>query len=168
MKNLYFILFVISMFVIGYLVSSKEKIIENHTFQTEYENLKYVCLQEQKNKNIFLENIPMVDYKDSIVWLHDVEGLIFRYSELNCKVCIDSTLNMLKNTKVIILASYKDKRHLDIFARTNKIANSIYKIDSLNLPIDKANLPYFIKDQEIFIPLKEFPERTIEFLKFIR
>jgi hypothetical protein len=94
--------------------------------------------------------------------------LFLRYSELNCNTCVDVQLKRLEKIaqkigreNIIILASYKSKSSLWRFKRLNKIRFNIYGIDSLEIPLEKENTPYYFMADDnlqanmIFVPRKE-------------
>jgi hypothetical protein len=108
--------------------------------------------------------------------------LIFKYSELNCNVCIDSQIiivkklaNIISPQKIIFLSSYNQNSNLYRFKRLNSIKSEIYNIhDGLGLNIDTLNVPYyFIMSPEcrisnVFIPDKMDMEMTIRYIETIK
>jgi hypothetical protein len=109
----------------------------------------------------------MKNSKDSIIYFKDIKKntLIVKYSELNCKVCIDSMISVIKefekkNINVIYIADYRIKRYLYLFKRINKISNEIYRTD-FKSSIDTLNVPYVyviendLIQKSIYIPKKE-------------
>jgi hypothetical protein len=107
--------------------------------------------------------------------------LIFRYSEKNCDVCIDSVLVCLKKysgsigvENIILLASYEDITDLKLFRKFNKIGFEIFNALNIDeLPIERLNTPYlFILDNTlrancIFIPEKTIQKRTDSYFQVI-
>lgn len=108
--------------------------------------------------------------------------MIFKYSELNCNVCIDSQIiivkklaNIISPQKIIFLSSYNQNSNLYRFKRLNSIKSEIYNIhDGLGLNIDTLNVPYyFIMSPEcrisnVFIPDKMDMEMTIRYIETIK
>ncbi|RKO72586.1 hypothetical protein D7322_07270 [Sphingobacterium puteale] len=74
-----------------------------------------------------------------------------------------------------MLASYQDTRSLRIFLDEYKINENIYVIDegALNIPIETYHFPYFFtldnkfELNNVFLPSKEIPELSSEYLKSI-
>lgn len=108
--------------------------------------------------------------------------LFLRYSELDCHVCIDHSLNYLKaladsigHENVAILTSYSNPRNVAVFRRINRIPFTIYKIDdnALGIPAERIGTPYlFVTDNTliaryIHIPRKELPRMNRLFLSVI-
>jgi hypothetical protein len=107
--------------------------------------------------------------------------LIFRYSELDCDMCIDSVISIIKKISplkkipnLIIISDFKSDRNFQIREKYKKHPYPIYNISSANLglPIENKNFPFLfiitedLKATKLFIPLKEFPYQTIEYIKY--
>lgn len=106
---------------------------------------------------------------------------IFRYSELQCQDCINAQIVVLKefvnkvgSENVMILANYQYDKNLYLFKRMNQIEDiNVYQVDSLNLDVEKLNVPYVfvlhndMRTQFVFIPDKDFPELYIEYYNTI-
>lgn len=104
--------------------------------------------------------------------------LIFRYSELQCNVCIEQQIASLKKYKnkigtdnILILADYSNFRNLIVFKRINSLDIPIYNL-SKKMPLEREriNIPYFfIADntliaKDYFIPIKEIKNYTDNYL----
>jgi hypothetical protein len=107
--------------------------------------------------------------------------LFFRYTDVNCNACVDSSLikikafsEKLRDSNVIILASYQTARDLYVWKRINKITNPVFRISYKSLAIKTENLnePFFFvlnkydrTVQNLFIPAKEYMHTTDEYLQ---
>jgi len=110
--------------------------------------------------------------------------LFFRYTDVNCNACVDSSLTVIKafseklrDTNIIILASYQTARDLYVWKRINKIKNPVLSIPYKSLAIKTENLnePFFFvlnrfdrTVQNLFIPAKEYMRTTDEYLQSIQ
>lgn len=103
--------------------------------------------------------------------------LIVRFSELNCHTCVQAVFSLLEEMKIdsaVFLVDYTNTKYLKSFDRFASAGRRFYRVDSLNLPAEKFNLPYmFLSDKEmktgsVFIPHKEMPEYTRIYLKTVR
>ena len=160
------------------------------TYQDEAESLLFVDTLRIKSSGMVLnkEIYLFTDENDSIL-LQDVFDknesiLFFRYTELNCQICVDNEILLLKKwvaqsqTRLIILSSYESIRDLYLFVRTNQIPGlEIYNLKNqkLGLPLERFNTPYYfmsdssLKAARLFIPEKSFPERSkVYFRSFIK
>ena len=108
--------------------------------------------------------------------------LVFRYSELNCRVCIDAEVKWLKNKakdigsdNILILASYENPRNLYLFKRLHQLNIHVYNLldSDLGLPIEKRNIPFlFVLDKNwtsdlLFVPEKTMPELSKSYYKIV-
>lgn len=107
--------------------------------------------------------------------------LVLRYSYLNCRSCVDNAIarlleftNQNDDIDVLLLGSYQNNKDLKIFKQINKNVANVYMIKHLEVPIEDENIPYlFILDEDmqildLFIPRKEIPELTREYLEKIK
>lgn len=107
--------------------------------------------------------------------------LYFRYTELNCKVCVDDTFSIMKEkfskeflkNNVYLLIDYENERYLEFLKRRNNFyTNNIIKVpsDSIFEEVDRLNIPYFFslnaegQVDSFFIVMNELPERTSKYL----
>ena len=95
--------------------------------------------------------------------LSDITGntglIIFRYNEIHCDICVDSTiliLNELRDkvdaNKILYLTTYKNARDKVNFQRVNNISSPVYNISKLNTTLENVERPYILhldKDQKI-------------------
>ncbi|MDP3446417.1 MAG: hypothetical protein Q8T08_26465, partial [Ignavibacteria bacterium] len=106
--------------------------------------------------------------------------LVFRYSELNCNICVDSQMDFIKEflnkygyDNFIMISSYKYKKNILLFKMLNNINNEIYNVEVLDSSLDRLNIPYYFILDEICQPImfhfpdKIFPEDTKEYFKSI-
>ena len=106
--------------------------------------------------------------------------LIFRYSHLDCEICVDSVLSLVqritkKNENLLIITdSYSDRDFL-IKTQNKKHPYPVYTISgsNLGLSIENKNLPFLFvitrdfRASKIFIPIKEIPYQTKEYLSYV-
>jgi hypothetical protein len=154
-------------------VKSMYHLLFNNTFiQLKSENhiLRNVQGNINDNDNISLKPL-----------LSDNVKLIFRFSEYHCSMCIENALMpLVKYSKIIgveniiILASYKNARTLNIFIKKNAPGIKVFNTkEKLDIPMEEWDTPYFfiadntMKAQLIFIPVKEIVGYTEEYLKII-
>lgn len=141
-------------------------------------------LQQSNQIHVSPNQKLMKENGDSIV-LSNLVGvkpkLVFKYSELNCNICVDAQLVFLKKfienfgeENLIMISSYKFNNNIFRFKVLNKIENEIFNIDFMNSSLDNLNAPYyFILDNTftpkmMFIPEKTFPEDTEAYFKKIQ
>ncbi|QGY47918.1 hypothetical protein GM418_30960 [Maribellus comscasis] len=93
--------------------------------------------------------------------------LVFRFSAQNCRSCIDTELERIKknlmvdNQNVMIVASGKTERELSLLKAYNSLDYDFYyfKEDTLDIPIDKYNIPYLFllncdgRVSSVFLPV---------------
>jgi len=196
---LYLSIFLLSLnIVLSFFLTSKNAVISvlNKKIYECDAKMNYVSFKNEHYAKIIgwlqhLEQIKFSPYQklikengDSIV-LSNLVGekpkLIFRYSELNCNVCVDAQLALIKTfiekygeENLIMISSYKFRKTVYQFKILNNIRNEIFNVDFLNQSIDNLNTPYyFILDNTyipkmMFIPEKAFPEDTEEYFKKIQ
>lgn len=172
--------------------------VQDITEQIEKDRSEHVL---DSLKNQFLLNNIMIQLKYSDFLLNDFKvtklsgktkrlkqlikdkpKLIFMFSELNCKTCIDMQLpnvnkvsEIIGSGNMIILASYAYKRDLIQFMRMNKINLDVYNIDkaNFNLPLFDENVPFFFIIEPdltcscLFVPDKSMPKYTEVYFNFI-
>lgn len=137
-------------------------------------------LNFKKEKFLFKNETDSISLS-ALVTKHD-KLLVFRYSELNCMVCVDQELLELRKKisenklKIIIITTYGEMHDLFLFKRTNQLIDvDIYNLKEsfVNLPIEKNNIPYyFVLDssfilKDLFIPNKLFINQSINYLNHI-
>jgi hypothetical protein len=106
--------------------------------------------------------------------------IYFRYSELNCKVCVDHIFVIINDVfspdllidSVYLLIDYENERYLEFFKRRNSFYSSkIFKVPSYTIfqEVDRLNVPYFftLNDsghvETFFVVMNELPERTLKY-----
>jgi copper chaperone CopZ len=106
--------------------------------------------------------------------------LVLRFSYISCDVCVDTILNILKETEgfikkedIVLLLTYDNIENLNRFEHVNHITYKTYSIqqydslgqfESYNIPYLFVLLPKRKTLNELFFPLKENPLRTREYL----
>jgi hypothetical protein len=143
---------------------------------------KVVKWLQKTNPTSFSLNQTLQNEQGDTVHFYDLVGgkpkLVFRYSELNCNVCVDSQIDFIKEfvnrygyDNLIMISNYKYKRNLSLFKILNNINNEIYNMNVLDSSLDVLNIPYyFILDEQptmFHFPEKFFPEDTKEYFKSI-
>jgi hypothetical protein len=100
---------------------------------------------------------------------------IMRFDKQNCSSCISYLMSWLKKNEnaigkenIVLLASYNELNMLNIFKDAYKIDYTIYNISNLELPVERANIPFFLiidksyYTRNIYIPKEEFPAALTE------
>lgn len=174
--------------LIVYLYRANKQLVGIHndmmnTITIQQENQVKIRKLEIDSENKELSsNIKLENETGQIVYLHDicpVNKLIYRYSEINCNVCIDAQIENIKqilstrkDEDIIFIATYQQDRDLFVFKRIHNLKIKIYNLkENLNLPVEKHNTPYYFiyngrnnRATNVFIPVKENPEHTIYYL----
>lgn len=199
MKNNYYnyiLLFLLIAFSIFHYKNKKKIFLlekNNVSINSKYKNEKSINdIRNFNLKTIYLNNglsisdtIKVTNEKGDILLLKDIiksTKLIFRYSELNCDVCVDKQFEALNkyidiygSENILILSQYNKLRNLNIFKRINNIKLSVFNLATIisNMEIEKAGLPYFfiidshLTTKDFFIPIKEIDNYTHSFLEKI-
>lgn len=195
-KTYLIILLILTALVIVILFFKLDKLKE--TYRNLYIEFSVLSIKESRDSNTLeeysllqqdSESRPLMDIelKDaktkntvqlSSLLKKDCPVLFFRFKETNCDACILQAIRMLKEIKVhspkeniVILCGYKNVRYFYAYANEEKNDFGVYNIDSLPLPIDKSDNPYFFimtNDRvirNIFIPLKNNRQYTQDYLK---
>lgn len=106
------------------------------------------------------------------------DDLFFRYSELNCKVCVDETFEILLDSSIPtknihLLIDYSNYRYLQLLLTRNSFTrhNVVFiKKGQIFPDVDAINQPYLFtlsedyKVESFFIVMNEFPYRTHQYL----
>ena len=142
------------------------------------ETLEQALIIDLLNSNTQIADVMLHDLNDSIIPLSQLMNerpyLFIRFSELNCSECVTYILNKARrlsnekgyDDKIILLASYLEKRNLKILMKEMQLSFPVYLTDSLNIQCEEANYPYcFISDRsmrayQVFIPDKSEPKLT--------
>lgn len=149
----------------------KRSLIRDHFLSLE---LKYN--DTRISKELILTDEKGVEYsiKDKL----NTKKIVFRYSELQCNVCVEKQIGSLKKYKdkigidnILILADYSNYRNLILFKRMNSLDIPVYNLsEKMSLELEKKDLPYFfIADNSLiakdyFIPIKEIKNYTDNYL----
>lgn len=146
------------------------------------ETLKEDQVSSFLNNNIaLLDNIELVNSKGEKVLLKDIvkgEALVIRYSAYSCNDCISFVNeNILNNIKykenILLMISNIPIRDLHVIRKQFGLVDA-YHVDSLPLPFDDEQIPYFFilnndyLSSSFFIPRKEMPEQTKIYLEFVK
>ncbi|MCX6326527.1 MAG: redoxin domain-containing protein [Bacteroidia bacterium] len=116
-------------------------------------------------------NIIFLNEEDDIISIKQLAmnspKLIFKYSALNCNVCIDEQISLLKKASkdigsenIIIITDYDTPRELSQFIRMNQINFRVLNLQNMEFTLIDKSLPYyFILDESfslklLFIPIK--------------
>jgi len=149
-------------------VIESNDIIEQILINRELNTIKNIGLQI----NIKLEVEDEEGNKISIAeLLNNNPKVIFRYSELNCRLCIEEEIKILQKyindigfDNILFFSTYNSTRDLFLFKRINQLHNfRIYNLkeEQLNIPIDRLNIPYvFLIDSSGNIIMLNIPEKT--------
>ncbi len=103
--------------------------------------------------------------------LNNSPKIIFRYSGLNCQLCIEEEIKILRKyindigfDNILFFSTYNSTRDLFLFKRINQLQNfRIYNLkeEKLNIPIDSINIPYvFLVSSSGHIDILHIPEKT--------
>lgn len=154
----------------GFISKLNEEILKEDQIVTFY------------NNDIALSNeIELINSKGQTVLLKDIvtdPSLIVRYSTFSCNDCITFVNeNILKHVKckekILLMISDIPIRDLHVLKTQFELLD-VYQIDSLPLPFDGDQIPYFFVldgkylSSSFFIPRKEMPEQTKKYLDFVK
>lgn len=146
--------------------------------------LKVISWIQKANQISLAPNLKIKNENGDKVALSQLIGknpkLVFKYSELNCNVCVDSQLVFVKKfikkhgvDNLIMISSYKYPKSIYQFKLLNDIENEIYNIEMLDSSLAELNIPYYFvidssfKPKMIHFPEKIIPEDTREYFKTI-
>ena len=107
--------------------------------------------------------------------------LVLYFSMQNCLQCVKYMLPVLKQLteetgaeKVICMINSHSRREVSLFNRDNGLDGLVFIVDSLGLPLEKENLPFFfvidenLKTNYVYIPRGEMTEQTAAYLKLMK
>lgn len=130
-------------------------------------------------------NARLTSINSDTITLYELIGekdkLFFRISENSCGACIEMEMDILEQNvikiglnKIIILASYKNLRHLKLFKQKLKHDIAIYNLtEPIGFPNELGDTPFlFVIDsfQEVefvFIPEKTLPKLSEQYYSFL-
>jgi len=110
------------------------------------------------------------------------EKLIFRYSYIDCDVCVDSVLSAVqritkknKINQLIVLTDTKTERDFMLKSQYKKHPYPVYALvrNKLGLTMENKNLPFLfvvspdMRVSKVFIPFKESHYQTQQYLGYI-
>lgn len=112
------------------------------------------------------KNLIISSFNDNIRSFNDLPkpSVIMRYSELNCGVCVDSTVAYVKKLEqnlgipVTYISSYSNRRDVILFKELNGIGSNIYKTNFIS-KYDSLNYPY------LYVIDKDFVQKSLYFPK---
>ena len=134
------------------------------------------------NDTILNMDLQIVNSKNDSVSLSSIvtsPKIVVRYSAYSCKECINFTVAKLLEIKekhsnvdvIFLLANVPVK---DMHVMKSDLFNSpVFRIDSLPFAFDALWIPYLFRIDEagnvsdMFVPQKELPDKTLEYLKNI-
>lgn len=190
-KSIYTILIVLLLIFNVFLIVKSKKVKpvvveDKSTHAKDFYHNKF--LAEKQNENLGIDGkLKLVTLKGDTVLAKNVwnkNQIIFRYSALNCRVCIDTEyqhlakLAHLIDDEISVLAYYNKPRELIVdqrLAQEKGLGNiSFYLLpeDHLNIPMDNNNIPYYFQLSptltitNFFIPEKTLPQLSEHYLKY--
>lgn len=129
-------------------------------------------------------NTIFYDESDNIITLDQIVRrspyLIFKYSVLNCDVCVEEQISLLKNAvkynglnNILIITNYNSNTDLYRFKRMNQIDMEILNMKNTEFTQIDKNLPYyFVLDESyslkhFFVPIKGDTSLTKEYFNMV-
>ena len=168
-------------------LSSVGNILKNTT--TAISTFEKNTIEQNQNENLKLrEDVKFISIKGSTVLAKEIfktTTLVLRYSEFNCKDCIDAEINVILKNKdqfvdnICLIAYYMNKRDLFIFYKElqkrglKNIKMYWLPNNGLNIPIEKTNMPYYfcinseLVISNVFIPQKDKPKLSNSYLRTV-
>lgn len=143
-------------------------IIEQILINRELNTIRNIGLQINIKQKITDEKGNKISITEL---LNKSPKIIFRYSELNCQLCIEEEIKILLKyindigfDNILFFSTYNSTRDLFLFKRINQLQNfKIYNLkeEKLNIPIDSLNIPYvFLVDSSGNVVMLHIPEKT--------
>jgi hypothetical protein len=129
---------------------------------------KKTKLSQQRDDVKNIKNQVFITLDNDSVKLSDVithKHLVFRYSVLDCRSCIDSLFYFLRihedqigKDNILILTYYNKLRDFVVNARLNKIHYKILQIpeNRLFMKEDESHIPYFFNIDQNINPVNFF------------
>jgi len=164
------ITFIIVIIICTTLLYVKYFIKERTELPKEILNAQNIELYNELGEKVFFSDL-----------VKDRSVLVFRFSELNCEICVEEEIKRLKvlsksiKNRLLFVTSYSFERYLYTFKRINNFKLPIYNIvpNKIKIPVEELNIPYyFVLDSalnihDIFVPEKTEPENTEKYFKDI-
>lgn len=122
----------------------------------------------------------LLDEHKEKVFLSDIikgKTLVMRLSQQNCQACIMAMMPIvqkLDQERVVFLVDYTNRRYFEEFKKTCNASHRVFKTESLSIPLDSLNIPYFflldkdLKMDYTFIPHKEMIDQTGKYLEIVK
>ena len=155
-------------------------IIEQILINRELITIRNIGLQINIKQKVTDENGNKISITEL---LNNSPKIIFRYSGLNCQLCIEEEIKILRKyindigfDNILFFSTYNSTRDLFLFKRINQLQDfEIFNLkeEKLNIPIDSLNIPYvFLIDSfgnavMLHIPEKTKPEFSEQFYKVV-
>jgi hypothetical protein len=152
-------------------------------------NLKFYYLQFMAYIELrpIAQNLDQISYNKigELVDLSCIESkndaIFFRYSKLNCKVCVDETFEMILDSSInrkdiYLLIDFSNSRYLKFLLTRNGFSSeNVIFVEKGRMfsDVDILNQPYIFtvnesgKVDSFFIVMNEFPFRTKQYLRSI-
>jgi len=156
----------------------KQSTIEAESFiSKEFLALDYCLKTSISNNDLIIRNIETKYLKKDLI---NGQCLVIRFSELNCRDCVNflllKTKKLIKNKniRVILLSNYSSKTQSKIICNQFELNDvPMYNIQRLYLPIEECGYPYcFIIDStyrvsNVFVPDRNLPTLTSTYFNMI-
>ena len=134
----------------------------------------------------FPKDVNLIDVNGNRIIAKDIfntKNIVLRYSEFNCKDCIEAEINALLKSKeklkkdIIILAHYQVSRDLYVYYKEfqkkglNHIKMYLLPENTLIIPVEKLNVPFYfsidstLTKSNFFIPQKDKPKLSLTYLE---
>lgn len=152
------------------------KKIYSNQFKDQVSNIYSNELQKVNNGKLFLKSMP-VKLQEIIL---NSPILVFRFSLFNCTACVNFGLDKLQeyfkdfasNNRIILIYDDENMRVSgSMFGKMPYVTKDRY---ILGLPMEKSNTPFIflldsdMKAKQFFVPEKEMPSLTDEYLSIIK
>lgn len=169
---------------ISYVKSANKHIAKSNFFLESFKTREYLKLKaESVELNL---NSKLTSIKGDTIFLNSLIGkndkLFFKFSENSCTPCVEMELSFLEQNaneiginNIIIIASYKNLRHLKLLKQKVKQDIAIYSInESIGFPGEFDNIPFlFVINSSkqlkfIFIPEKSLPNLSEQYYNILK
>lgn len=158
----------VAVFFYSTVTNSTQKLAENGRVKKKEDSSKFVEKNSEGKKitstiKLFDNQGKQIDLKDI---LNDSPKLIFRFSQMDCKACIDEEFDRIKRlskqigiNNVLIITDYENPRNLRLFIKMNLIDVAVYNCEKFDLLIEERGLsPY------VFLLSKEGYTQKVHYL----
>ncbi len=140
------------------------------------------------NSNLQLDNIIIKDSLSKIIPLKEIfnskqkQILVFRFSQLNCESCVNSSIQILRKwvdsigvKNVLFLGNHRNNK---VFRKTIPLYSiqgmKVYNGPAINIPAEELGYPYYfvldssLQISNVFVPDKATPSITNKYLEYIK